>query len=348
MVRKIVENALSGKLLKPDEIAMLFDVPLFSYDSSLIQSTARQVCDKACGSLAEIHAQIGLNISPCPRNCRFCSFAVCNSVFSGTEELLIEDVVARAKGFESDGANAIYLMTTAGYPFNRFIEKSQEVRMSLKPDTVLIANIDDFSENEAKRLKDVGFTGIYHAIRMGEGRDTTISPKKRLQTFKNAMEAGLLIGTCVEPVGSEHSTDELVEKTVITRDIKPVFSGAMRRTPISGTGLAKYGQVSQSRMAHILAVVRLATGYSIPGNCTHEPNVVGVSSGANIIWAETGANPRDTEKETQQKRGLTVEQCRQIFKEAEWDVLSGPSRFYGNKRGQHMPMDFDYEQSISN
>ncbi len=84
-------------------------------------------------------------------------------------------------------------------------------------------------------------------------------------------------------------------------------------------------------MAHILGVIRLATGYDIPGNCTHEPNVIGVAAGANLIWAETGSNPRDTEKDTEGKRGMTVQQCRAIFKEAEWNVLSGPSKLFSNK-----------------
>ncbi|MEW6001172.1 MAG: hypothetical protein AB1638_00755 [Nitrospirota bacterium] len=166
---------------------------------------------------------------------------------------------------------------------------------------------------------------------MGEGRDTTIPPERRLQTFRNAREAGLFLGTCVEPIGPEHSINELIEKTVITKEAKPISSGAMRRIPILNTEMAEYGIVSEARMAHILGVIRLATGYDIPGNCTHEPNVIGVAAGANIIWAETGSNPRDTEKDTGGKRGMTVQQCREIFKEAEWHVFSGPSKFFNTK-----------------
>ena len=137
------------------------------------------------------------------------------------------------------------------------------------------------------------------------------------------------MGTCVEPVGSEHTIDELVEKTIITRDAKPVYSGSARRIPIPNTKIAGYGIVSEAKMAHILAVVRLALGYDIPGNCTHEPNVIGAAAGANLLWAETGANPRDTEKETEGQRGMTVQDCVRVLEEAEWKVLQGPSKFYG-------------------
>jgi biotin synthase len=332
MVKNVIDKALSGNILNAKEIALLFKVPLFIYQSALIQSAARQMCNKASNGLAEVHAQIGLDIVPCPHNCHFCSFAAYNKVFTESIELPVEEIMTRVYEFESDGANAIYLMTTARYPFEKFIEVGQEVRKSLKSDTVLVANIDDFSEEQAVKLKDAGFSSIYHAVRMGEGRDTNIPPEKRLRTINNAKEAGLLIGTCVEPIGPEHSIEELVEKTLITRDINPVFSGAMRRISIPGTELSKHGIVSEAKMAHIVAVVRLALGYNIIGNCTHEPNVIGVAAGANLIWAETGSNPRDTEKETEGKRGLSVQQCRQIFKEAEWDVLEGPSKIFSTER----------------
>jgi biotin synthase len=328
MVKKIIKKTLSGGILTREEITTLFKIPLFSYDWSLIHSASRQMCEKTSNGFAEVHAQVGLDIAKCPRNCKFCSFASCNNVFIESFDLSVDEVVKRSIDFENDGANAIYLMTTARYPFNKFIEVARHVRKSLKPDTVLIANIDDFNEKQAIQLRDAGFSGIYHALRMGEGIDTTITPERRLQTFKAAKEAGLAIGTCVEPIGPEHSIDELVEKTIITREIKPVFSGAMRRIPIPGSEKEKYGRLSETKMAHIIAVVRLATGLEIPGNCTHEPNVIGVAAGANIIWAESGSNPRDTEKETEGKRGLTVQQCREILKEAEWKVLIGPSRLF--------------------
>jgi len=328
MVKHIVKKSLSGGILNSEEIAVLFKTKLFSYDWSLIQSASRQMCEKTSNGFAEVHAQVGLDIAKCSRNCRFCSFAACNKVFKESIDLSAEEVARRSVEFENDGANAIYLMTTARYPFQKFIEVAQEVRKSLKKDTILVANIDDFSEKQAYQLKDTGFSGIYHALRMGEGVDTTIPPEKRLQTFKAAKAAGLAIGTCVEPVGPEHSIDELVEKTIITREIYPVFSGAMRRIPIPDTKMAKYGVISEAKMAHIVAVVRLATGFEVPGNCTHEPNVIGIAAGANVIWAESGSNPRDIESDTKGKRGMTVQQCRELFQEAEWKFLAGPSKLF--------------------
>jgi len=329
VIEEILKKSLEGISLSKDDISSLFRIPLFSEESAMILAASRRKSESASNGLAEVHAQVGLNIAPCPKNCAFCSFAAKNKVFTESVEISVDEAVTKAKQFETDGANAVFVMSTADYPFGKYLDISREMRKSLRRETILIANVGDFTREQARQLKDAGFSGIYHAVRLGEGRDTNISVSKRLTTFNNAREAGLSLGTCVEPVGNEHSVEELVEKTIITRDARPVYSGAARRIPIPGTSMAQYGIVSEARMAHILAVVRLSLSSDVPGNCTHEPNVIGAAAGANLLWAEAGSNPRDTEKETEGKRGMTVNDCIQVLQEAEWQVLQGPSKFYG-------------------
>lgn len=327
----LVEKALNDETLSPEEIAELFEVPLFTADSGLIIAAGRQKSIDASNGLAEVHGQVGLNIAPCPKNCLFCAFAAENRVFKKQVDFPLEEVIAAARQFEEDGANAVVFMITAQYSFEKFFEITSQVRSALKPETPMIANVGDFSADQAKNLKEIGFSGIYHAVRLGEGQDTDLDPRQRLKTIENAKESGLIVGTCVEPVGPEHSIEELVEKTIITRDIEPCFSGSARRIPIPGTEMASRGQTTEARMAHILAVVRLALPMSVPGNCTHEPNVYGCAAGANQLWAEAGSNPRDTKEETKDQRGMTVEDCRKILRDAQWDILTGPSRFYASE-----------------
>jgi biotin synthase len=329
LIRNIISKSLDGILLTREEIALLFKVPLFSEESAMVIASSRKKSETASNGLAEVHAQVGLNIAPCPKNCAFCAFAARNRVFNEKVEISLDEAVRKARQFETDGANAVFVMSTADYTFEKFADISREIKESLRPETILVANVGDFSREQAKILKDTGFSGIYHAVRLGEGKDTTIPVEIRLETFRNAKEVGLSLGTCVEPVGNEHSVEELVEKTIITRDAKPVYSGSARRIPIPNTKMAEYGIVSEAKMAHILAVVRLALGHDIPGNCTHEPNVIGAAAGANLLWAEAGSNPRDTEKETEGQRGMTVQDCVRVLEEAEWEVLQGPSKFYG-------------------
>jgi biotin synthase len=152
--------------------------------------------------------------------------------------------------------------------------------------------------------------------------------EKRKKSIRNFMEAGLEVGTCVEPVGPEHTSEELAEMIEFTASINPSYSGAARRIPIPGTAIAKRGVINEMRMAQIVAVTRLGMPRSVMGNCTHEPCTLGAIAGANLFWAEVGANPRDIEEKTEEGRGETVRSCQSMFQESNWDVWSGPSRYY--------------------
>lgn len=328
-IKDIVLKTQDGGVLTPDDIQQLLRVEPHSADAGYVMGCADKMNRAASNGKAEVHAQIGLNLSPCPRNCTFCAFAAKNRVFKGKHELTVEQALEMSLRAEEENANALFLMATGDYPFSKYIDISREIRSKLRPETVMIANVGDFDYEEGKQLKDAGYRGIYHAVRMGEGRETRISPETRLHTVQVAGEVGLLIGTCVEPVGPEHRIEEIVEKIIIGRDMNPCYSGAMRRISIPGTEMEKFGMLSEYQMAYLVAVVRLSMGNGVIGNCTHEPNILGASSGANLFWAEVGSNPRDTEADTAKGRGADVGRCRKLFLEADFEVLEGPSLIYG-------------------
>jgi biotin synthase len=330
-ISKIIDDVLEGYLPTKNDLIYLLQIPPHSIEAGYVIATANTLNRTVSTGKAEVHAQIGINLSPCPINCSFCSFAQKNNVFNENTELTREHIVQAALNAEKQGANALYFMTTGDYPFDKFIELSSEVRSNLKTDTVMIANIGDINNIEAKQLKDTGYTGIYHAVRMGEGRETNITPEIRLNTIKAATDAGLLIGTCVEPIGPEHTKEEIVEKILIAREMNPCFSGAMRRINIHGSPLEQHGMISEYHLAYVVAVVRLAMGNELIGNCTHEPNKLGATSGANLFWAEVGTNPRDTKIETATGRGLEISSCIDMFKEVDFEILQGPSRIFRDK-----------------
>lgn len=97
----------------------------------------------------------------------------------------------------------------------------------------------------------------------------------------------------------------------------------MRRVCVPGTPLASRGQISELRLAHVTAVVALAS-LACPearNIAVHEPNLIGLTSGANAVYAETGANPRDTQSNTSGHRGRDVMDCRTMFHEAGFEYL---------------------------
>lgn len=309
----------------------MLDAPPDAAESYRIMAEANRISKELTGNRAEIHGQFALNLAPCAGNCAFCSFARMNGVFHEETRVTPEEAVALARRFEEQGVNAVFIMTTAHYPFELFLEISREVRRNLQPGTTLIANVGDQSPEGARQIKDAGFTGVYHALRLREGRDTAINPQRRRDSIRHFQEAGLSVGTCVEPIGPEHTAEELAELIRYTASILPAFSGAARRIAIPGTVLARRGMISELRMAQIVAVTRLAVPDAVAGNCTHEPCTLGAVAGANLFWAEAGANPRDTEEKTEEGRGHTVGACRALFRESGWDVREGPSRFYRKK-----------------
>lgn len=325
-VKHLVDEALDGKLLQSDDIACLLSWPVDSEESFSIQWASRHISQSL--GRAEIHGQVGINSAACPCNCSFCSFAASNGIFKEKQVKPLDEIIEQSKSLIEKGANAVYLMATANFDFSSFISIGAEVRRELGPEAVLVANMGDFDLEQAQSLKAAGFNGIYHAVRLGEGEVTRIPPQKRLESISNAKKAGLQIGTCVEPVGPEHSIQELVEKILMTREMQPRFSGAMRRINIPGSQLEQYGMVSELRMALVLAVVRLAMGHDVAGNCTHEPCVSGAVAGANLLWAEAGSNPRDTARDTENSRGFDPSRCRELLHEAEFPVLEGPSLFF--------------------
>ena len=149
----------------------------------------------------------------------------------------------------------------------------------------------------------------------------------RKESIRNFQEAGLTVGTCVEPIGPEHTNEALAEMIKFTASFNPSYSGAGRPIAIPGTPMAGQGMISELRMAQIVAVTRLGMPRTVMGNCTHEPCTLGAIAGANLFRAELGANPRDIKARTEEGRGDTIEHCAALFKES-WDVWNGPSRYY--------------------
>jgi biotin synthase len=331
-LQDIIGKARHAEPLSREEILELLAYPADSLESYVTMAEASRISREVSGNRAEVHAQLALNLAPCPRDCLFCSFAVTNNIFRAPVVIAPDEAAAQACQFEEDGANAIYVMATATFDMGRFVETSREIRRALRPETVMIANLGDEGAERAAELVQAGYRGVYHALRLGEGVDTTIEPKRRIASIDAFREAGLVVGTCVEPIGPEHGNEELAELILFTAELAPAFSGAARRIPIPGTALAARGMISELRMAQIVAVTRLAMPRSVMGNCAHEPGTLPIMGGANLLWAEVGANPRDTQEKTEEGRGHSVPAIRQLFAETEWQSLTGPSQFFARKR----------------
>jgi biotin synthase len=136
------------------------------------------------------------------------------------------------------GADEEYLMTTANYPLEWLCDTTRAVRRTLQPHTVLVANVGDLGMSQARMLVDAGFEGIYHLYRFREGIDTDIEPERRRRTFRAIRDAGLDLRYCIEPVGPEHTTEEIVQQMFLARELGATICAVMRRIPVPGTPAA--------------------------------------------------------------------------------------------------------------
>lgn len=324
-IETILDKALDEQPIHRDEALTLMQIELQSPEMYLLCSVANELSRRHFNNYGEVYAQIGLDFAPCPGNCEFCSFGSKHGVVKDVIEYSIEEIVRAAKFCEQQGANGIYLMTTARYHPQKYLEVARAVRQAISPELPMVANVGDFNEDYARDLAAVGFSAIYHAIRLNEGKGTGFSRQRRIRTIEAAQKAGLKLHFCVEPVGPEHSIEEQVDLMFLGRDLGAVFSGAMRRVGVPGTPAAQKGEVSWWYLARTVAVTRLVMGNTVLGHCTHEPNLPAISAGANLLWAEIGPNPRDDKPDTENYRGASVKQCWAFLTDMGYQIRKGPA-----------------------
>ena len=332
-VRPILQRALQGLAPSREECTALLALPEHSSEARELMAVADQVTRKRFENTAVLFGQIGIETAPCPGACDFCSFS---SKLQSVERhrLPIEAIVEKARAFTASGdLFALFLMTMHDWDLDALEPIVQAVRAGIPSHTALVVNVGDFGLVRAKRLRELGVSGAYHARRLREGLDTALRPEARVRTYDAICEAGLDLYTCVEPIGPEHGAEELVEQMWLGVERESFQHAAMRRVSFQGSPLAARGMITNLRLAQVTAVVALASlGSRRTTNiAVHEPNLLGLVSGANAIYAETGANPRDLTSETSQGRGFDVARAKQMLYEAGFSAL-------GRADGSRVPL----------
>ena len=316
-IEEILSKGRDGVPLERNQALALVHLELESRETYALMESANHLSRQQFGRKGERHFHIGLNVEPCPMDCLFCSLTRKAGLFTEKYEFPLEEVVAWAKQGEAEGADALNLMSTGTYPFSRLLEIGR--RLSREVKVPLVANARDINHSEGEQLLDAGFVGFYHAVRLGEGIDTPFDPQRRIQTIRVLNDVGLQWMNCVEPVGPEHSAEELVDLMLLARQEKATYSGIMRRINFPGSPKEPMGMISERRMAQLVAISRLVMGTTVKAHCTHEPHSLSLVAGANLFFPEVGSSPRDGQADTGKGRGNSTERCGALLREMEWD-----------------------------
>jgi biotin synthase len=322
-VLRILDRAQDGvPPCKADCVALL-ECPATSIEAAMLRACADALSRRRFGNEAIILGQIGIEIDACPGSCKFCGFAAGYTQFQPSV-MSVEEILACADQFTASGdLYALFLMTMHTFSFDRLVNLVGTLRARMPSKPQIVVNIGDFDRAQADTLRQAGVNGAYHVCRLREGTDTALDPERRKQTIRVIKEAGLDWYYCCEPIGPEHTSAEQVEQLFLGIEYGCFQHAAMRRVYIPSSPLAHYGQISELRLAQVTAVVALAS-LACPETkniAVHEPNLIGLTSGANVIYAETGANPRDTEENTAGHRGRDMAACKAMLYEAGFEHL---------------------------
>jgi len=316
-VAGILDRAGEFAGIRRDEALFLLGLDLNSKETYAVMETANRLSREQFQGKGENHFHIGLNVEPCPFNCSFCSLTLKAGLFKERVEFPEEEVLRWAKLGEAQGADALNLMTTGTFSFERLLEIGRWLRREVT--VPLVANTRDINHREGEKLLDAGYRGAYHALRLGEGKDTPFKREKRIRTIRVLKEVGLLWMNCVEPVGPEHALEEVVDLMLLAREHQATYSGVMRRINFPGSPMDRYGMITEQEMARMVAVSRLVMGDVPRAHCTHEPHSLSLLAGANLLFPEVGSSPRDGKADTGKGRGKSLAACRNMLVETGWN-----------------------------
>jgi biotin synthase len=316
-VATILESGGEGAGIDRSQALVLMALPIHSRETYALMETANRLSRELFGQKGENHFHIGVNVAPCPLNCLFCSLTQGAGIFKEAVDFSEAQIMDWAGDAEVLGADALNLMTTGTFSFKRLLEIGRMLKAAVG--VPLVANTRDINHKEGEALVEAGFVGAYHAVRLGEGRDTPLNREKRIHTIQVLKDVGLRWMNCVEPVGPEHSHAEIVDLMLLARRYGATYSGIMRRINFPGSPMAKFGMISELEMAKMVAVSRLVMGSIPKAHCTHEPHSASLMAGANLFFPEVGASPRDGEADTGKGRGRSVAHCHTLQKEMAWN-----------------------------
>lgn len=327
----IFEKAYSRQRITKEECIKLLSLDNASPEASVMRGVASAIVRERTDNTGAIFAQIGLQCHPCKGNCSFCSFA---EKYTQMPVIKMDDatIAASTKSFTNgDQLFGLWLMTMADYDLDEYLRMVQIVKDNKVGSVNLYTNIGDTSYEVFQEIKAAGLNGVYHCWRLGEGKDTMFSSEQRKQTMINAKRAGLDLLDALEPIGLEHTPEEMAEHIFFSMEMETIQYGAMKRISVPGTPFENTPEITNYSLSKYAAAIALTMAgmKKFPWIGIHEPSIHGYMSGANFVTAETGVNPRDTVVDTLQNRGIDIADCRRILKDAgyQYGAKGDGSRF---------------------
>lgn len=314
----VLDRALARHPISKEECISLMSFPESSAEAGKIIGKATDYALERTDGVGRIGVQIGVMTGPCYANCDFCVFAYTDLLMEQyvMSESELSSYLKAIMGFGT--VSSVSLMTIADFDFDVFLDRVKTAR-SMLPDTVdLVTNTGDLSFQEALELKAAGVNAVYHALRLGEGIVNMLEPLDRFQTMKNVKEVGLRLATGVEPIGPEHTPEEICDAYFNTIGFGCDCCSASAREPVYGTRLYSAGAISSRRLSQIRSSLLLA---STSMNKTPLGYYGGYYGGFDRVLSEYAGSPKDLNEVSENGLGRTVPWAEGILKERGYDKV---------------------------
>ena len=319
LIDDVKEVSLTDGVFTRDMILALLKLDPKSEECDYLGIAARDVARVRGKNRGGVSTSIGIDLVPCSMSCRFCSLGEKWGLVKESCMLPDERIVKIVREKFNDGFKQFILRTTEFFDIDTLCKLGQKVRKEVPGQYVLTANTGELTLEQAQKLKQSGFNGAYHALRLREGVDTPIDPEVRISTMKAIKDAGLQLGSGVDPIGIEHTDEELADLMMFYTEIKPMGLCTMRRINVEGTPMEGIPEVDDDRMAQLAAIIRLIQGER---NVIVQPPILkAMQYGANAIAIETGANPRYNEHDDDVWTVIGHDEAVAIVKAAQYDLV---------------------------
>jgi len=317
-IGKTLEKALADESLTGEEISLLLALDPDSDEMQELLDTADRASREWAHKRGYIWASIGLDYSPCPMNCTFCSLGEKWGIIKEPWTLKADEILDLIHRYDLPEVRWITLRTSEFYSIDKLIQIAR-LAMPLKH-AELVVNTGEFDRKDARALYEAGFNVAYHVMRLREGVDTGVDPNERLITLEAIKQSPLQLAALVDPIGPEHTDEELVEAMFLHKAYGASLMGAMARFAVAGTPKHEIGTISQVRLAQITAVSRLVAGKQVDAICTHPADDRILTSGANTVVVEYGAIPRDTKISQGDWKGFDIQEALKLLRGAGYEI----------------------------
>lgn len=274
-----------------EDIVRMLSLDPGSEECEYLGSKAREL-SRLRGNIGSVGTAFGIDYRPCKGNCIYCSFGEKWGLMKDDYEIPVEQIVSMVSERYSKGYRKFTIRTTEFYSIDKLCEIGRAIRSGVEGEYSLSVNTGELSEEDCNRLCQAGYNGAYHALHLREGKDTSFPPERRLRTMRNISNSKLRLMTGVDPIGIEHTDEEIADVIVAAREFDPVSFCSMKRINPKGTPVGELKEVSDERIAQIAAVLRIST--KARNISAVPPNHLAMRWGAGGTSIGTGSNPRDS------------------------------------------------------